>query len=182
MRRATGFAVHRRFAHAPVRHALLHDPCALVGGANHLFAQSIDDYEWRFTFPYIHYRNYGPRRKLGILGCGRIGSRVGRAAAGLGMKVLYNDIKKIDLDYPAASVDKDTLFASSDIVTIHVPMTDLTRGFINAQSLAKFKPGAQFINAARGQCVDYHALAAAIRSRAPAGRAKAYRLSSLDPT
>jgi phosphoglycerate dehydrogenase-like enzyme len=101
---------------------------------------------------------------LGIVGAGRIGSRVGRAAAGLGMKVLYNDIKKIDLDYPAASVDKDSLFASSDIVTIHVPMTDLTRGLINAQSLAKFKPGAQFINAARGQCVDYRALAAAIRT------------------
>ena len=101
---------------------------------------------------------------LGIVGAGRIGSRVGRAAAGLGMKVLYNDIKKIDLDYPATSVDKDTLFASSDIVTIHVPMTDLTRGFISADSLAKFKHGAQFINAARGQCVDYHALAAAIRS------------------
>jgi D-3-phosphoglycerate dehydrogenase len=101
---------------------------------------------------------------LGIVGAGRIGSRVGRAAAGMGMKVLYNDIKKIDLDYPAAGVDKETLFASSDIVTIHVPLTDLTRRFVNAQTLAKFKPGAQFINAARGQCVDYHALAEAIRT------------------
>lgn len=101
---------------------------------------------------------------LGIVGAGRIGSRVGRAAVGLGMKVLYNDIKPISLDYPAESVDKDTLYANSDIVTIHVPQTKLTTKFIDAAALAKFKRGAQFLNAARGQCVDYKALADAIRS------------------
>ena len=99
---------------------------------------------------------------LGIVGCGRIGSRVGRAAAGLGMRVLYNDILDIDVDYPAEAVEKDQLYAESDIVTIHVPATDLTWKFINAESLATFKPGAQFINAARGQCVDYDDLAAAL--------------------
>ncbi len=101
---------------------------------------------------------------LGIIGCGRIGGRVGRAAAGLGMRVLYNDILDIRVDYPAEAVDKDTLYAASDIVTIHVPLDDTTRGFINTDALAKFKNGAQFINAARGPCVDYHALAAALRS------------------
>ncbi|MFP4053963.1 MAG: NAD(P)-dependent oxidoreductase [Phycisphaerae bacterium] len=103
---------------------------------------------------------------LGIVGAGRIGSRVGRAAVGLGMKVLYNDILDIELDYPAQAVDKDTLYAHSDIVTIHVPLTDRTEKFINAESLAKFKPGAQFINCARGQCVDYAALAEAMKSGA----------------
>lgn len=101
---------------------------------------------------------------LGIVGAGRIGSRVGRAAAALGMTVLYNDIKPIDLDYAATAVEKDELYAASDIVTIHVPHTPLTDKFINAASLAKFKGGAQFINDARGQCVDYAALADAIRS------------------
>lgn len=101
---------------------------------------------------------------LGIVGCGRIGSRVGRAAAGLGMKVLYNDILDIKVDYPAEAVDKATLYANSDIVTIHVPLTDLTTRMINAQTLDQFKDGAQFINAARGPCVDYHALADAIKS------------------
>jgi phosphoglycerate dehydrogenase-like enzyme len=100
---------------------------------------------------------------LGIVGAGRIGSRVGRIAAAAGMTVLYNDIKDIRLDYPATAVDKPTLYGRSDIVTIHVPLTALTRKFINAETLAMFKPGAQFINAARGQCVDYPALAAAIR-------------------
>jgi len=100
---------------------------------------------------------------LGIVGCGRIGSRVGRAAAGLGMKVLYNDIRDIEVDYPAEPVDKPTLFAQSDIITIHVPLTALTRKFICAETIGLFKVGAQFINCARGQCVDYHDLAAAIR-------------------
>ena len=103
---------------------------------------------------------------LGIIGCGRIGSRVGRAAAALGMKVLYNDILDISVDYPATPLDKPTLFSDSDIITIHVPLTALTMGFINASSIAKFKAGAQFINAARGACVNYHDLAAAIRSGA----------------
>ena len=101
---------------------------------------------------------------LGIIGCGRIGSRVGRAAAALGMKVLYNDIRPIELDYPAVEVDKSTLYHQSDIVTIHVPLTDLTRHLIQAETLGQFKDGAQFINSARGPCVNYHDLAEAIRS------------------
>lgn len=101
---------------------------------------------------------------LGIVGLGRIGSRVGRIAAAMGMRVLYNDILDIRVDYPAQAVDKATLFAQSDIITIHVPLTDLTRKFINAETIAQFKSGVQFINAARGQCVNYDDLAAAIRS------------------
>ncbi len=101
---------------------------------------------------------------LGIIGAGRIGSRVGRAAVGLGMKVVYNDIRDIALDYPAEAVDKPALYARSDIVTLHVPLTDLTRNLIDAGALAQFKPGAQLINAARGACVTAADLAAALRS------------------
>ena len=108
---------------------------------------------------------------LGIVGCGRIGSRVGRAAAALGMRVLYNDILDIRLDYTARALEKETLYAESDLVTIHVPVTDLTRKFIDARALAQFKRGAQFINAARGQCVDYAALAEAIRGGRVSGAA-----------
>ncbi|MCK4601870.1 MAG: phosphoglycerate dehydrogenase, partial [Phycisphaerae bacterium] len=100
---------------------------------------------------------------LGIIGCGRIGGRVGAAAVGLGMKVLYNDIIDIKVDYPAEAVDKPALYAASDVVTLHVPLTDLTRHLINAETLAQFKDGAQLINCARGACVNYHDLAAAIR-------------------
>ena len=114
---------------------------------------------------------------LGIIGAGRIGSRVGRAAAALGMTVLTNDIIPIELDYAARQVDKPTLYAESDIVTIHVPLTDLTRKLINAETLAQFKQGAQFINAARGPCVDYQALADALR----AGRLSGAAIDCHDP-
>jgi D-3-phosphoglycerate dehydrogenase len=100
---------------------------------------------------------------LGIIGVGRIGSRVGRAAVGLGMTVLYNDILDVELGYPAEAVSKDDLYPRSDLVTIHVPLTDLTRGMIDAAALAKFKPGAQLINAARGACVVSADLAEALR-------------------
>ncbi len=99
---------------------------------------------------------------LGIVGCGRIGSRVGRAAAGLGMTVIYNDIKPIEVDYPGEAVDKHELYARADIVTIHTPLTKLTRKLIDADALGQFKDGAQFINAARGPCVDSAALADAL--------------------
>ena len=101
---------------------------------------------------------------LGIIGAGRIGSRVGRAAAALGMTVLYNDIKDIALDYRAEAVDKPTLYACSDIVTVHVPLTHLTKNFIDAEALRRFKKGSQLINAARGACVVASDLADALRA------------------
>ena len=114
---------------------------------------------------------------LGIIGCGRIGSRVGRAANALGMKVLYNDIRPIELDYPAEEVDKPALYRRVDIVTIHTTLTNLTRGLIRAETLAQFKDGAQFINSARGACVNYHDLADAIRG----GKISAATIDCHDP-
>ena len=129
---------------------------------------------WPMTAPMTGEQFHGVRKQtfgrflsgatLGIVGCGRIGSRVGRAAVGLGMNVLYNDILDIELDYPAEAVDKPTLYARSDIVTIHVPLTDLTCELIDAEALGQFKGGAQFINAARGQCAVAADLADALRS------------------
>ncbi len=108
---------------------------------------------------------------LGIVGAGRIGSRVGRAAAGLGMTVLYNDIIPIELDFPAEAVDKATLYGRSDIITLHVPLTDQTRQMVDAEALGQFKAGAQFINCARGPCVNYGDLAEALRSGRLSGAA-----------
>ncbi len=114
---------------------------------------------------------------LGIVGCGRIGSRVGAAAGALGMTVLYNDIIPIELGYDAQAVDKPTLYRRSDIVTIHVPLDQSTRGLISAESLEMFKDGAQFINAARGPCVNYGDLADAVRS----GKVSAVTVDCHDP-
>ncbi len=107
---------------------------------------------------------------LGIIGLGRIGSRVGRAAVALGMKVIYNDILDITPDYPATAVDKPELYAASDIVTLHVPLTDLTRGLICRETLSQFKDGSLLINAARGGCVVTQDLADALSSGKPPAR------------
>lgn len=117
---------------------------------------------------------------LGIVGLGRIGSRVGRIAQAMGMRVLGNDIlspEQLLVDYPIEWVTKDELYAQSDIITIHVPLTDETRTFINAAALARCKDGVQFINAARGPCVDYAALGAALRN----GKVSAAVIDCHDP-
>ncbi len=99
---------------------------------------------------------------LGIIGAGRIGSRVGRVAAALGMTVLVNDIRDIELDYPHEIVSKEELYRRSDIITLHTPITELTHHLICDDTLAQCKPGVQIINAARGGCVDYPALARSV--------------------
>ncbi|MEW6200027.1 MAG: NAD(P)-dependent oxidoreductase [Planctomycetota bacterium] len=110
---------------------------------------------------------------VGIVGMGRIGSRVGRiCAAGFGARVLYNDIVPVGpFDFPAESVDKPTLWARSDVVSLHVPLTDLTRGLVNSDVLARMRPAARLINTARGAVVDTMALTAALQDGRLAGAA-----------
>ncbi|NLG44083.1 MAG: hypothetical protein GX547_12605 [Phycisphaerae bacterium] len=110
---------------------------------------------------------------VGIVGMGRIGSRVGRiCAAGCGARVLYNDIIDVGpLAYPAQAVDKPTIWSQSDIVTLHVPLTDQTRGLVNAEVLAQFRPTAFLINTARGAIVDTDALTAALQAGRLSGAA-----------
>ncbi len=102
---------------------------------------------------------------VGIVGMGRIGSRVGRTcAAGFGARVLYNDIVAVGpFDFAAEAVDKDTLWAASDIVTLHVPLTDETRSLVNGDVLARLRPTALLINTARGGVVDTAALTASLQ-------------------
>ncbi len=110
---------------------------------------------------------------VGIVGMGRIGSRVGRiCAAGFGARVIYNDIVAVGpFDFRAEPVDKEALWSQADIVTLHVPLTPLTRGLINADVLARLRPSAYVVNAARGAVVDTAALAAALQQGRIAGAA-----------
>jgi phosphoglycerate dehydrogenase-like enzyme len=116
---------------------------------------------------------------VGIVGMGRIGSRVGRTcAAGFGARVLYNDIIEVGpFDFPAQSVDKPTLWVASDIITLHVPLTDETRGLVGADVLARVRPTALLINTARGPVVDTAALSTALQ----AGRLAGAGLDVVDP-
>lgn len=98
---------------------------------------------------------------LGIVGMGRIGKAVARCGhVGFSMPVIYNDIVDVGaLDVPAQAVSKEELYARADVVSLHVPYTDLTRGMIGAAALEQFKPGAWLINTSRGAVVDSTALA-----------------------
>jgi D-3-phosphoglycerate dehydrogenase len=110
---------------------------------------------------------------VGIVGMGRIGSRVGRVCnAGFGARVLYNDIIEVGpFDFEATPVDKPTIWSESDVITLHVPATELTRNLVNAGVLAQLRRTAYLINTARGVVVDTTALTKALQNRRIAGAA-----------
>ncbi len=107
---------------------------------------------------------------LGIVGYGHIGTQVGLLAEALGMRVLYYDIEvKLALGNARPAATLDELLAAADVVTLHVPETPATRQMIGAAQLARMKPGACLINAARGTVVEEDALAEAVASGRLAG-------------
>ena len=110
---------------------------------------------------------------LGILGMGRIGRGVGKIAWAMEMKVLYNDLLDVskDIDYPAQSVSKPELYKNADILTLHVnhQPNDLNHHLIDAAQLAQMKPTALLLNTCRGEVVNAHALAAALKTKRIAG-------------
>ena len=104
-------------------------------------------------------------KTLGIVGYGHIGTQVGVLAEAMGMNVIFHDIEaKLSLGNAQAAANLDDLLSRSDIVTLHVPETASTQWMIGAGQLAKMKPGAHLINAARGTVVAIDALDAALRS------------------
>ena len=97
---------------------------------------------------------------------GRVGRRVGRiAAVGFGMRVIYNDLLDVaaQLDFPATSVDKTTLYRGSDVLSIHVDMRPGNENLVGREQLALMRPGAILINASRGEVLDACGLADALR-------------------
>lgn len=97
---------------------------------------------------------------LGLVGFGRIAQAVARRAAGFGMQVLHH--ARRDTGLPGFTADLDALLAASDVVSLHVPLTDRTRHLIGARELALLRPTAVLVNTARGPVVDEEALAAAL--------------------
>ena len=94
----------------------------------------------------------------GIVGMGHIGRKVASIAKGFGCHVMFHSVtgKSSCKDYP--QVDKDTLLAESDYLSLHCPLSELTKNFIDADSLKKMKKTAVLINVARGKVVDNTAL------------------------
>ncbi len=112
------------------------------------------------------------KKKLGIVGYGNIGSQLSVIASALGMHVYFYDIEaKLAHGNARAVGDLHELLGQCDVVSLHVPSTDFTRGMMNAEAFAAMKPGAVFINYARGDLVDIDALADALKSGRLAGAA-----------
>lgn len=116
---------------------------------------------------------------VGIVGMGRIGSRVARiVAAGVGARLIYNDIAPVGpFDFAGRPVEKGELWAAADVITLHVPLTPQTRGLVDAAVLGRLKPGALLINTARGAVVNTAALTQALRD----GRLGGAGLDVTDP-
>ena len=112
-------------------------------------------------------------KTLGIAGMGRIGRRVGELAKTLGMSVLGYDVIDIPRDVLGAigctMVDLDTLFSSSDFITLHVPLSAETKHLVNSRRISLMKKTSFVINTSRGEVIDEEALAAALRDGRIAG-------------
>ncbi|HEX7010261.1 MAG TPA: D-2-hydroxyacid dehydrogenase [Phycisphaeraceae bacterium] len=112
-------------------------------------------------------------KTLGIVGLGAIGKQVARIGHAMGMKIAaahQSSMRQVDL--PGIAIDwmpVDDLFAHADVITLHCPLTDQTRGLVNAQRLGRMKPTAYLINTGRGPLVDESALAEALAQGRLAG-------------
>lgn len=146
-------AFHRRVEH--------HDQSVKLG----CWSRSIDHCYW--DTPQLSLNN----KTMGIVGFGTIGRKIGKIAHGFDMDVLaYSPKSRVDPGYDRfAYAELEEVFAKSDIVSLSCPLRDDNRGFVNARLLNMMKPGAFFINTARGPLVNEADLAAALREGKIAG-------------
>ena len=102
-------------------------------------------------------------KTIGLIGFGGIAAEVARITSGSGMRVIaWNRTPKA---YPHVTfVALDTLLAEADVVSLHLLLTDATRGFLGAERIARLRPGAILVNTARGALVDEAAIIAALRA------------------
>lgn len=155
-------------------------PVAITGGANagavseHTLMLMLATYrrlalsdrklrEGQWIRPQIRAQAYQLSGKtVGILGFGNVGRMVAHRLAGFDVEILFHDIRRIDMATQkalrATPVSFEELLARSDVLTLHTPLTAVTRGIINADAIARMKTGAILVNAARGEVVDEAAL------------------------
>ena len=114
-------------------------------------------------------------KTMGILGMGRIGRGVGRIAHAMEMNVIYNDLVDVSahFDYPATSVSKADLYKNADVLTVHVNHQPgaLNYHLVDVTTFSQMKPTAIFVNSSRGEVVNAHDLAAALKTHRIAGAA-----------
>lgn len=103
-------------------------------------------------------------KTMGLIGFGSIGQAVARAALALGMRVIVHTRTEREGWPEVEFVGRDELFARSDVISLHCPLTAQTQGIISEQAIARMKPGVRVINTARGGLIDEAAMAAALKS------------------
>jgi len=105
-------------------------------------------------------------RTAGIIGTGKIGSLVVRTLRAMGMKVLASDpvVNEECVKEGVQYVDLDVLFAQSDVISLHCPLTPVTHHIIDAEAIEKMKPGVMLINTSRGAVIDTSAVIASMKS------------------
>lgn len=123
--------------------------------------------ERQYHFGRATHQLHGSR--WGIIGLGNIGHNVARVAEALGCEIAYTSVSGVVREEPYPEKPLDDLLAWADVVSIHAPLTEKTRGLIGRRELALMKPSAILINVARGGIVDEAALAAALDRRELAG-------------
>ena len=135
-------------------------------------SQAVRDGRWRecddfcfWDFPLIELAD----KTMGIVGLGAIGQQTANLAQAFGMKVLASVRTPRDASPGIELVDLETLFAESDVVSLHCPLTDETKQMVNQQRLSLMKPTAILINTSRGQLIDEEALADALQTGRLAG-------------
>lgn len=142
--------------------ALLLEICHHIG--HH--AQTVREGRWQdcpdwcyWDYPLIELDG----KTMGLIGCGRIGVQTARLASALGMRVLAYDLYPTDAGREVATyVDLDTLLARSDVIAVHMPLTDASRGLICRENIEKMKDGIILINNSRGPIVVEQDLADAL--------------------
>ena len=107
-------------------------------------------------------------KTFGVVGFGHIGAQAARIANAFGMKVIYHSPGKKETTL-ATAVSLEELFAASDVITLHCPLTSTNQEFVNAAVLARMKPSALLINTARGQLINEQELADALNNGVIAG-------------
>lgn len=152
--------------------ALLLELCHHIG--EHSNAVKAGDWsnnaDWCFwNYPLVELAG----KTMGIIGFGRIGQDTGKIAQALGMKVLaYDAYQKPELESETCKyTDLDTLFAESDVISLHCPLFPSTQGIINKENIAKMKDGVMIINDSRGPLIVEEDLRDALNSGKVAGAA-----------
>lgn len=145
--------------------ALLLELCARTGAHN----ASVQNGDWQRSKDFCYWLN--PLTELsgkvfGIVGYGSIGRSVTKVAEAFGMKVLVNNRTPFE-----GSVSLEKLLSEADVVSLHCPLTEQNKKFINKETISLMKPSAFLINTARGALIDEEALKEALTSRKIAGAA-----------